>query len=180
MAFKELFERHREKLFLFLVRIIKSRETSEEIVIDIFLKLWLGKEFLPEIQDLDAFLHKVAYNKAIDFFRAASRSVRLQKLIRHEMESATEKQADSKLLDTEYNSILQKAVEHLSPQRRAIFTFSRVEGLSHEEIAIRLNLSRNTVRNTIADSLRSIRQFLQTHDITNILIILLLLVREWF
>jgi len=68
-SFQRLFERHRDKLFNYLFSIVKSREIAEELVIDVFLRLWIGRELLTEIQNMDAFLHKVAYNKAIDFLR---------------------------------------------------------------------------------------------------------------
>jgi RNA polymerase sigma-70 factor (ECF subfamily) len=159
-AFKALFEAHYEKLFNYLFRITKSREIAEELVIDVFLKLWTGRELVKEIQNLDGFLYKVAYNKALDFFRIASRNARLQKLIIHEMENDNAREADYDLLENDYRDILNNAIRQLSPQKRLIFTLSRKEGLTHEEIARQLHLSRNTVRNTIAESLKSIRQFL--------------------
>lgn len=174
-AFKQLFEAHRDKLFNYLVIITKSREIAEEIVIDVFVKLWTGRELIPEIVNLDAFLHKVAYNKALDFFRIASRNTRLQALINQEMLQDREKEADVRLLENECNEILHKALAQLSPQRRAVFTLSRLESLTYEEIAARLNLSRNTVRNTIAESLKSIRRFLITNDFNGIAVLWLLL-----
>lgn len=176
-AFKILFETRREKLYNYLFRITKSREISEEIVIDVFLKLWIGRELLKEIDNLDGFLYKVAYNKALDFFRIASRNIRLQKLITREMEYDRERvrEADYDLLENEYREILDHAIGQLSPQKRLIFSLSRKNGLSHDEIARQLHLSRNTVRNTIAGSLRSIRQFLQERGVDGTFLLLLLL-----
>jgi RNA polymerase sigma-19 factor, ECF subfamily len=176
-AFKILFETRRDKLYNYLFRITKSREIAEEIVIDVFLKLWIGRELLKEIENLDGFLYKVAYNKALDFFRIASRNVRLQKLITREMENDRERvrEADYDLLENEYREILNHAIGQLSPQKRLIFSLSRKNGLSHDEIARQLNLSRNTVRNTIAGSLRSIRQFLHERGVDGTLLLLLLM-----
>src|SRR5579859_5286981 len=80
-AFRVLFNARYEKLFNYLLRITKSREIAEEIATDVFLKLWMGRELMNEISNLDAFLYKVAYNKALDFFRVAARNNRLQRLI---------------------------------------------------------------------------------------------------
>lgn len=170
-AFKQLFELHYGKLYNYLLRVTKSKEIAEEIAIDIFVKLWIGRELIQDIRHLDAFLQKVAHNKALDFFKVTARHARLHKLIRKEMESTREQEADHKLLDSEYQHLVTQAIDQLSPQRKMVFTMSRVEGLTHDEIAQRLQLSRNTVRNTIAESLKSIRQFLQLHDLSGVVLL---------
>lgn len=174
-AFKLLFDQHYGKLFHYLLRVTKSKEMAEEIAIDIFVKLWVGRELIQDIRHLDAFLQKVAHNKALDFFRVAARDARLHKLIRKEMESSREQEADHKLLDSEYQHLVHKAIDRLTPQRKMVFTLSRIEGLTHDEIAQRLQLSRNTVRNTIAESLKSIRQFLQHHDLSGIVLLAIMM-----
>ncbi len=68
VAFSVLFEQYRNQLFTYLLKITKSAETSEEIVLDVFLKIWHGKEAIVEIENIEAFLFRVAHNKAIDFY----------------------------------------------------------------------------------------------------------------
>lgn len=164
-AFRQLYDLYWAKLYNYLIRIIKSPEITEEIVIDIFLKLWTGRELLHNIQHLDSFLRKVAYNKAMDFFKIASRDEQLKRIVAREMETEETSGADHRLLDGESRDILQQAILQLSPQRRLIFTLSREKGLTHEQIARQLNLSRNTVRNSMAEALKSIRQYLKSNDI---------------
>lgn len=174
-AFREFFDNHRTKLYNYLYTVVKSKEIAEEIVIDVFLKLWTGRELITEIQNMDAFLHKVAYNKALDFFRIASRNAILQKFVRREMEALREKQSDNKLQEWECKDIINKALERLSPRRRVIFTLNRIDGLSYDEIAEKLQLSRNTVRNTMAETLRSLRSYFRENEINSYLVILFLL-----
>jgi RNA polymerase sigma-70 factor (ECF subfamily) len=174
-AFKQLFEERRDKLFNYLVRITKSKEIAEEIIIDVFLKLWIGRELVHDIKNLDGFLHKVAYYKALDFLKKAGRSANLQQLIYREMQMVREKEADHRLLDHEYRQILHKAIRQLSPQRKLVFTLSRENGLSHDEIARQLKLSRQTVKNTITDALKFIRDFLQAHQIDGLVLLYLLI-----
>lgn len=174
-AFKMLFEKHRGKLYNYLFSIVKSKEIAEEIVIDVFMKMWTGRELMTDIQNMDAFLHKVAYNKALDFLRIASRNAALQKLVRREMEYVKEKEADHKMLEQECQEIIDQAIRQLSPRRRTVFTLSRIDGLSYDEIAQKLQLSRNTVRNTMAETLRSIRSFLHKNNISSLFILTLLL-----
>lgn len=174
-AFRLFFEQRRSKLFIYLCKVTKSKEIAEELVIDVFLKIWLNKEYLPEVQNIDAFLYKIAQNKALDFLRMAARDAATQKLIAYQIGITESQSADYHLLETEYHDLLQKALENLSPKRRDMFTLSRVDGLTYEEIAKKMNVSQHTVRNTIAQTLKSIRQFLQGHQIDNYLFLFYIL-----
>jgi RNA polymerase sigma-70 factor (family 1) len=158
-AFNTLFARYRNQLFAYLLAITKSKETAEEIVLDVFMKLWLGRELAKEIKNLKSFLYRVAHNKAIDFLRLASRSPVLQSELWTAIHSS---QTAHELLDRHRaEDVLDNAVKALSPMRRKVFQLSRDEELSFDEIAGRLNLSRNTVRNHVATSLEFIRNYLQ-------------------
>lgn len=160
LAFKRLFDQYKNHLFNYLLRITKSREIAEEIIMDIFLKIWTMRDMIQEIQNIEAFLHKMAYNKAVNFIKMSSGSARLQRIIQWKMLETREEGADHKLLEGEHKIMLSKAIQQLSPQRRKIFTLSRMEGFTYGQIAQHLNLSRSTVRNTVADTLKIIRRFI--------------------
>lgn len=159
-AFNLLFERYRDRLFNYLHKITKSKETAEEIVLDVFLKIWIGRSAVTEIDNFEAFLFRVARNKALDFLRWVQRS-RLQQMDLWDqmMQLKGGEAADLHVLYSDTASRVQKAIENLSPQRRLVFQLSRDHGLTYEQIAKRLHLSTHTVRNHLAASL----QFIRTH-----------------
>lgn len=165
-AFNVLYERHWRKLFRFLYRMTKSREMAEELTADVFLKLWIGRELVPEIHNMDGFLYQVAHRKALDFLKLAARESSLQKVISLQMigeiAESTE-QPDKHLMEEEYRRIVEAAILQLSPQRKKVFTLSREEGMTHKEIARQLNLSPGTVKRTMSDALESIRRYLKEH-----------------
>jgi RNA polymerase sigma factor (sigma-70 family) len=70
-AFRMLFKNHRAKLFNYIFKLTKSRVAAEEIVMDVFLKLWEGRSLLSELDNFNAFLFAIARNKAYDFLRKA-------------------------------------------------------------------------------------------------------------
>ena len=70
-AFKALFETYQARLYHYIIHIIKSREAAEEMVIDVFLKIWQQRESLHEIESFDAYLFRIAFNKSVDFLRRA-------------------------------------------------------------------------------------------------------------
>lgn len=161
VAFNTLFERYKDRLYNYMLKITKSSEVSEEIVIDIFVKIWVGRELMNQIHNVESFLHKVAYHKAIDFLRVTSRHTRLKKVYIERMEIEPEKLADDLIIDEEFRQILHKAIQRLPPQRRLIYTLSREQGLTHNQIANALNLSRNTVKNSVMAATKSVSEFLQ-------------------
>jgi RNA polymerase sigma-70 factor (ECF subfamily) len=161
-SFNIIFAQYRDRLFAYLVTITKSHETAEEIVLDVFMKLWMGREIVSEIQNLQSFLYRVAHNKAIDFLRSAQRNPVQQNEIWEAIQStAGEASSDHLLHRHNAEAALNEAVGQLTPMRQKVFQLSREEGMSYDEIADHLNLSRNTVRNHVAASLEFIRKYLQ-------------------
>jgi RNA polymerase sigma-70 factor (family 1) len=160
-AFNTLFGMCRNHLFAYLFKITKSAETSEEIVLDVFLKVWHGRASITDIDNFDAFLYRVAHNKAIDFLRSLHRNPLLQQQVWSQLqEPLSDEKADKNLLLKNAESFIGEAVRKLTPQRQKVFYLHHYQGFSNEEIASHLQLSRNTVRNHLAASVDFIRKFL--------------------
>lgn len=163
--FNIIFEKYRDQLFTYLYKVLKSKEVAEEIVLDVFLKLWHGREVITEIQNLEAFLYSIAKNKAIDFFRAAKRSPLLQEAVWEAItETSATDNADVRLKQNNLEVLINEAINQLSPQRKKVFELRQNEGLSYAEIAKTLHLSTNTVRNHLAASVEFIREYLQKNN----------------
>lgn len=163
--FNLIFSKYRDQLFAYLYKVTKSKELAEEIVLDVFLKLWHGREAITEIQNFEGFLYKVAHNKAIDFFRAAKRSQALQQALWEAItEAPAADNADNLILLKNTDALIKKAIDQLSPQRKKVFELRHYEDLSYAEIAATLNLSSNTVRNHLAASLQFIRDYLEKNN----------------
>lgn len=159
-AFNILFKRYRNQLYTYLLKITKSKEMSEELVLDVFLKIWIGREVISEITNFESFLFRVAHNKAIDFLRQAKKNVVEQEEIWSSMQDlASGESADDSLLQKDTEVVIEEVVQQLSQQRQLVFRLSRNHGLSYDEIACQMGLSRNTVRNHLSASL----QFIRTH-----------------
>jgi RNA polymerase sigma-70 factor (ECF subfamily) len=167
-----LFNRYYDRLFQFLLKIVKSKEVAEELVMDVFLKMWLARDMVPEIENLDGFLFRVAYNKTIDFFRSAAKDRRLKDAMWKMTHIPDENYADAALAVQEYEAVLRKAIDLLPPQRKKIFLLHQNEGLSHTEIAGQLGISKNTVANTLVEA----RQFIKAYLAKNLDIVMLMTV----
>lgn len=177
-AFKALFDSYRGKLYGYIFSMIKSKEPAEEIVMDVFMKIWTSRDMVTEIRNLNAFLFQIAYHKSLDFLRAATRSRALADLLwknvearKRAMQPVVSESTDDKIIMQEYEDALNKAVSLLPPRRREVYQLSRDEGFTHEQIASTLNLSRHTINNHIVESRRFIQSFLLSR--MNILILIL-------
>ncbi len=162
-AFREFFYRWQGRLFQYISTMIKSRQVAEEVVMDVFTKCWLGKALLPRIEHMEAFMFRIAYHRAIDCLRAASRSPQLVDLLWETIELSDTAATDNPVIVKEYEATLREAIGLLSPQRRKVYQLSRNEGLSHREIAEQLQLWRHTVSNHITEAQRFIQQYLADH-----------------
>ena len=167
-AFRMVFDLYAGRLTTFIFKLTKSETVAAELVQDIFVKLWLRRSQLAEVNNVQAYLFTMASNKTIDHLRkVASESKMLNDLwtrVDH-FNEATEEAYDAK----ECNDLINQAVIQLSPQKQKIFRLSRYEGLKLEEIADYLSLSKSTVKNHLVDSLRHIRTYLHHHSETLLL-----------
>lgn len=159
-SFKVLFSTYNERLFNYISTIIKSREVAEEVVMDVFLKIWLGKEIITQIENFDAFLFRVAHNKSIDFLRSVAKDPIFKDMLWEEIQLSGNDRADTSILRKEFESKLREAISLLSAQRRKAYQLSREENMSHEQIAHHLGLSKNTVNNHIVEAQRFVRSYL--------------------
>lgn len=174
-AFKVIFEHYHPKLQVYISGMIKAPGLAEEITMDVFLKLWLAKEMVTGIDNLNSFLYRVAYNKSIDVLRSASSNVNFFDLLWQQFEIAGDLNADNKIRQKDFDRTLKEAISLLSPQRKEVYRMSRERDLSHEQIAGQLQLSPKTINNHIVEAQRFIRNYLSEH--LDIALILLLFIR---
>jgi len=156
-AFAALFHLWRDKLYFFVLRITDSEARAEDVLQDVFTRIWQHRQQLTEVRNADAYLYSMARNQAITYLRQMAReTVALARL--SQAEPAPLAGSDETLFEKELREKLQIILQHLPPQQRQVFTLSRQHGLKKEEIAKELNISASTVKNHMTHALRTIRQ----------------------
>lgn len=161
LSFEDIFHSYRERVLGYVLPIVKSREAAEEITQEIFIKLWLCREMLVQVENLDAYIYVIARNKSLNHLRKAAYDIRLLNELKSFIPSE-QSNTEERLAIKDYEFLLQNAVNALSPQRRQVYHLSRVEGLNHDEIAEKMQLSKQTVKNHLVEALKSIRIHLHT------------------
>lgn len=174
IAFKQLYDRYKNRIYGYALTITHSTHAAEEITQELFIKLWTNRESLDNIDNIEHYIFTMARNRTLNYLRKAANDAQLLAHLRGAMVFANNEVEDYVIID-DYKAIVEKAINQLSPQRRMVFRLSRYEGLKMEEIAQQLHLSRNTVKNHLAAALRFIRTYLARHGVTFLLLGSLLL-----
>jgi RNA polymerase sigma-70 factor (family 1) len=171
-SFKRLFDSYKNRIYGYVLAIARSPYAAEEITQEIFIKLWLCRDLLHEVGNLDGYIFTIARNRTLNHLRKAAHDMKLLRELQ-DLAAPESNDVEEHYLATDYDRLLRDALELLSPQRRLVFQLSRDRGLNHEEIAHYLQLSRNTVKNHMVEALRFIRHYLGEHG--SVLIILFFL-----
>ncbi|MGK6352833.1 RNA polymerase sigma factor [Parapedobacter sp. DT-150] len=159
-AFDAIFLHYKPRIAAFVQKMVRSDGLAEEITQDVFVQLWLSRSYLADVTHHTSYLFQIATNKTLDYQKKISNKERLLDRIAHgstEICNDTEEQ----ILFQESTQIIELAIAALPEQRKLIYQLSREEGLTHEQITERLNISRSTVNNQLVKALSHIRTYLQ-------------------
>lgn len=157
-AFVQLFDKYSAKVYNVAYKFLDSREQAEEIVQDVFMDVWISKDKMAEVLNLNAYILGMVRKKVYDAYRQKSSFAQLIKELSDNPQ--TENAVERNLQEREYEILLQRALAKLPHHQQEIFRLAREEGLSHEEIAKKLNLSRLSVKAHMKRILRVLRQTL--------------------
>jgi RNA polymerase sigma-70 factor (ECF subfamily) len=158
-AFRVLFDLYHKKIFSLGMHLTHSDVMAEELVQDVFIKLWEKRTELANIDFLNSWIRTVSKNIASNYLRR----ITLEKLVLSEIATAAPAENVDTGSNMELAQLLEQAIAQLPPQQRRVFILFRKEGLSGEEISKEMNLSIHSVRTYIKLSTQSVKEFLETH-----------------
>jgi len=147
----------------FVERFVHSPDVAEELVQDIFFKIWTKRGQLSDIDALKTYLYRAARNQALNFLRRAKLERRWQEERWAEGEPSTTFAADDDASGNELATAVQAAIDRLPPRCREIFLLSRDGGLTYAEIARTLGISIKTVETQMGRGLKSLRGALERY-----------------
>ncbi|HRE51215.1 MAG TPA: RNA polymerase sigma-70 factor [Flavitalea sp.] len=160
VAFRQLYDRYKNQAYSFALGITRSTQVAKEIVQESFIKLWLHRKALQNIKQFESWFFVICRNLCYD----ALRKMALDYKIRLVYEKQAEYQvitADEIVIDRENRELIHAAISQLPEQQRRVYMLSREAGLTYEEIAVELNISRNTVKEHLRRAVAAIKAYLE-------------------
>ena len=155
-AFRQLFHHYNRLLRPFVIKMTKSDFAAEEVLQEVFLKIWLHREKLASVENPKAYIVRIVSNESLNYLRLQAKNNRLFDEIRH-LGSTDYSSPEQTLTCRETEQLIREAVEQLPPACQQVYRLSRDEDQRIPEIASTLNLSDNTVKNQLVKALKIIR-----------------------
>lgn len=159
-SFTVLFKRYFDRLKWNAVKMLKSEFWAEEVIQEVFTQLWANREGLKDIESPAAYLFRITANRCLDRIRRQKQEIKIQYLLNLSRDEVAgdppQNTYDLRLIET----MIHEAVQRLPEKGRQVFELQRTGNFSYQEIADRLDISKNTVRNHIVKSLHFIRSYL--------------------
>jgi RNA polymerase sigma-70 factor (ECF subfamily) len=162
-ALEAIFRAHYPGLVAFVRRYVKSTEIAEELVQDLFLKLWARRGSLGAIDSVKTYLFRAARNTALNHLRRRKLE---HEWLEKEGGALSEEQGqegDEPVTESELATAVRVAVDRLPPRCREVFMLSRDGGLTYGEIAKSLGISIKTVETQMGRALKALRESLKTY-----------------
>jgi len=152
-AFKQLYQRYCKSLYSFLQKFLKSPDLTEDIVQEVFIKVWERHEEIPALDSIRSYLFTVGRNHAFNFLKRAGIDQNAKsEILKHY--STEGHSLENVIFARDYNRYLQELIATLTPQSREVFRLCRHECKSYEETAALLGISRNTVKKHMVRTMR--------------------------
>jgi RNA polymerase sigma-70 factor (ECF subfamily) len=161
-AFKTLYYQFLPRLQPLISAIIRSDDHVKDLVQEVFLRIWLNRKDLPDIRDPKAWIFQITYFQSYSWLRRlAVRKKAAGKLYAEQDSLGHNNPVTDYITVQEIGRLVRESISALSPQAQRIYRLSREEHLKIPEIAARLGISPNTVKNTLVRSLKKISESLK-------------------
>lgn len=158
-AFNQLYSKYAPVLYQRLLRLLKNPESVEEVLQDVFFKIWNKREEIIPQKGFKTFIYRIADNMAIDLFRKIGRDKALQL----ELWAASISfylHTEEHVLDKEKARIVQDAIQSLPPKRRDILMQCKFEEKSYKEVAEMMGISVSTVSNQLVSAMKDVKEYI--------------------
>jgi RNA polymerase sigma-70 factor (family 1) len=158
-AFRKVYEHYWDRIYSISLLYLKSPLYAQDVVQEVFLKVWQNRNKLVSLNNFGAWLHVIARNLLINMLsrKAAGKKWEIGQTIDPADQSPV---ADEQMVQKEISVLIRKATESLPPQQQKIYRMGKEQGMKLTEVAKELNISHNTAREHMSKALKNIRGYL--------------------
>lgn len=158
-AFRALYSQWEPTLSSFIFQVTRSKIITAEIVQDVFLKIWMTRESLVEVKDFKAYLFVISKNRAINALKKSLAD--LERMKKYASEVPFNEQPEDNDNDQLPFTLIDEAINQLSPRQKEIFLLHRHERYSYREISEQLGIGKESVKTHLSLAVKSIKQHIE-------------------
>jgi RNA polymerase sigma-70 factor (ECF subfamily) len=162
-AFRIMFDHYKEPFHATAFKMTHSADIAQEIVQEVFVTLWVKRRLIGAAKKPEGYVFTILHKCIYAHFRKLVQERQLRSKMTQDTEE-NENPVEVLLLEKENKTILENVIRRLPPQQRLIYKLAKQEGVSREEIAKRLNISPNTVRNHLATAMDYLRAYFKKSE----------------
>jgi len=170
-SFEELFSMHYANLCSYANKYVEDLDAAEEIVQDVFVKLWERRNKIEIKSSLQSYIFRAVRNSCLNQIKHKKIEETYKSQSQHDP-IAKQQNLEDEIHASELENSIREAIDQLPMQRRKVFIMSRYDGLKYREIAEELNISNNTVENHMGKALKFMKEKLAHYLALNILILI--------
>jgi RNA polymerase sigma-70 factor (ECF subfamily) len=171
--FESIFREHYGSLSNYAFSILRKREDAEDVVQDIFIKIWQNTPQVIETSQIKFYLITAVRNGCISFLRKQGRQAHVQPEDAH-LHTLPDEPMAEKRKEPDIRLVVKEAFSLLPPQCAVVFKMSRFGKMTYQQIATELNISVKTVENQVGKALRIMREYAKQHNISFSLLLFVL------
>lgn len=162
-AFNDLYKAYSKPIYLRMMYLVKDADAVDELLQELFIKLWVNREKLDTDKSFQSYLYTIAQNLVYNYFRKIASD---QSLVRSLLLKSVDHYLNGEELleNKEASHLLQQAIDQLTPQRKQVFNLCKMEGKSYEETGEIMGISVATVNSHMTKSLQSVKEYLLKHQ----------------
>jgi len=157
-GFDRLYRKYNAKIFNFAYGILKSRTDAEEIVQDVFIKVWEQRDIIRVDNSFSSFIYTITYNASISILRKRVRETEFLNYLKSIQHFETKDKISADIEFAELKEKTRHLIDQLPGRQKEVYLLSREEELTYREIAVKLQISENTVENHMVKALRFLRK----------------------
>lgn len=161
--FGKLFFNYKDLVFSIALTVTGNSFDAQEVVQDVFSRIWLYKQTLSTIGNFNAWVRTVSKNRSLTLLKKRAVELKNKELLAGHLPRATNS-AEGLIQKKELQILINNAMQELSPQQRKIFELSKLDDMDRGTIAKRLGLSATTVSNHLTAALKVVRGYLFEHQ----------------
>ena len=162
-AFDALYHQYHAVVFANIFKLVRQQEAAEDILQDVFVALWENRHKMEPPHSVGGWLFVVSHNKAMKFLNKMVRE-KIQALEESTVIAQADEGTDGEQLRLEYQaSLINEAIDNLSPKKRQVFTLCKLEGKSYEEAALETGISPHTVKEYVAIASKFVKAYSLHH-----------------